>query len=198
MIFLSVAHDAIARGAANSKFGINEYECSQKMTQACQDALRAEGVEAMYYDIGHITPHKAPKIRAVNLHDPQLAVEIHLNSAESVGNYVSCFHNRGNEQTSMLSDYICSSVVKCTGVKRFKSVAIPEPGYDTERYWFVTKTDPPAIIVEPLFMNNDKHMEWLMTGDNIHLLGQSIGKAIALWVGRKKESSETKSQRLLG
>lgn len=197
MILLSIAHNDIDRGAHNEKFNVSEYELSRKMSYACQDELRVHGVPVMVYDIGPVNPHRGAKTRTVNLHDPQLAVEIHLNSADKPGNYALCLHNRGNENTFTVSNFICGALSKLKFIQHSKVVSIPELGYDTNRYWFITKTEPPAIIVEPAFINNDAHMEWLLSGDNLSLVGKEIGKAIALWAGRKSESSEAKSRRSL-
>ena len=187
MILISVAHNSIDRGAHNEKFNVSEYELSQKMSYACLDALRNNGIGAMVFDVGPVNPHKGKKIRTVDLHEPQLALEIHLNSAPKPGNYSSVFYKSGSEQTQKLSLELSSMLGKLTKTTKPKCIGIPEPGYDTERYWFITKTCVPAIIIEPLFINNDKHMEFLLEAGNLEAVGREIGKEIALWAGLKKE-----------
>ena len=185
MILISIAHNAIDRGAHNETYAVSEYELSQKMSYACKDELNANGLQAMIYDIGEHNPHKAQKIRTVNMHEPQLAIEIHLNSAATIGRYSSCFYEEGDELTSKISTEFAPLMRKFSCVKAVKKIGLPCEGYDIKRYWFITDVGCPSMIFEPLFINNDEHVSWLLSVGNLEKVGRDIGRAIVNGLGNK-------------
>jgi N-acetylmuramoyl-L-alanine amidase len=183
-ILLSVAHGSSSQGARNVLCGLYEYPISQVMTKSAAEVLRSGGIECLVYDCMDTFPYKNAKISKVNKEKADLSVEIHLNSFSERANYSSCFYWNGSKNGEESSRFILDSLTKelsKNGWNNSKLVAIPSPGYFLERYWFITETDTPSIIVEPLFLSNKDQAIWLSAKRNQELLGKLVGEGLLKW-----------------
>lgn len=213
MIFISVAH-SVGSGAVNHTYNLQEYNCSQVMSKACADHLKTKGVEVVLYDIGKIDK-QSERIRLkkaeILKHNPQLALEIHLNSVEpavkqtmvktdahgklytqmiygndSPVNYSACFHLDDNESTERLSSLIINNFK--IGMKNkipggFKYFSIPSPGFNTKRFWYLTDNKKTdTVLVEPCFISNNEQAKFLMQEDYLNSIGYMVAEAIVEWM----------------
>lgn len=186
-IMISVAHDgADDKGAVNKEFGLNEYEFSQKVSSACSAELnRLFDADVSYvYDIGQVYPHRDTKILKLKKDSPDLAIEIHLNaSTDKAINYGSVFHWGTNQLTKNIASKIVDKfdALSSKGIiphKFNKSVSLPSEGYDTKRFWFITKTCCLAMIIEPMFISNDGACLFLNKKNSHKIIGGSVASGI--------------------
>lgn len=211
MIFISVAHSA-GSGAVNHTYKLQEYDCSQVMSKACHDHLKLKGVDCTLYDVGKVnkqSERKRLKKNEIARINPKLALEIHLNSAppsvirriekkddvqmiygdDSPVNYSSCFHWEENERTQKLSSMIINNFK--IGMKNkipggFKYFGIPSPGFDTQRFWYLSENKCDSIIIEPCFISNNEQAKFLMDASYLNSIGYMVAEAIADWVKDSK------------
>lgn len=212
MIFISVAH-SVGTGAVNNTYKLQEYDCSQVMSKACHDHLKSKGVDCVLYDVGKVdkqSERKRLKKNQILKHNPELAIEIHLNSTlpdvkssftykddkgseyykvnygnDSSVNYSSCFYWGENERTQRLSSMIINNFkigMKSKIPGGFKYFGIPSPGFDTERFWYLTENKCDSVIVEPCFISNNEQAKFLKDESYLNSIGYMVAEAIALWL----------------
>lgn len=188
MIFISVAH-SVGSGAENVKYNLQEYNCSQVMSKACADHLSLNKISNFVFDLGKVDTQsrrkqlKKEKIKELN---PDLALEIHLNSDESKNvNYSSCFTWKDNESTLELSRDIINNFK--IGFKNhvsggFKSFVIPSPGFDVKRFWYLSDIKCRSIIIEPCFISNDEQAKFLLQEAYLNSIGYMVAEAVTKWL----------------
>lgn len=192
MIFISVAH-SIGSGAVNKLYNLQEYNCSQVMSKACSDHLTSNGVKNVLFDLGRVdtqSKRKQIKKEQIKLYKPELAIEIHCNSDEdSKINYSSCFTWNGNDSTLELSHDIVNNFR--IGMKNkisggFKSFVVPSPGFDVNRFWYLSDNKCNSVIVEPCFISNNEQAQYLSQESYLNSIGYMVAEAITKWKKNKK------------
>lgn len=186
MILLSVAHSASAKGAYNANFSVSEYEFSQIMTHACKVSLESNGIECDVLDVGFMKQYMSYKLNYIKRVNPELAIEIHLNSGSKTATYPMCIFYKNNDSAKRLSHMILNNLKIGFGNQGWTNVQpldVPteRKGFDNKRYSFVLKSTVPAIIVEPLFISNDLQCKYLMSEGALSAVGMIIGEAIISW-----------------
>lgn len=186
MILFSVGHSKKVSGAFNQKFKVSEYELCQKIVTSAASYFSDNGISVFLIDAENKYPYGQYKISSVNILRPDVAVEFHLNaSPHQEADYSSCFYWGQNDRMKKLSLDILSemkSLLTKFGWGTVKSVGLPCPGYDIDRYWFITETKCPSMIVEPLFLSNDEQAEWLLKEGSCESVGEAIAKGVLTWM----------------
>lgn len=186
MILLSIGHSAAARGAHNKKFNVSEYDLCKVMVNSACDIMHSKAIDCVVLDANNKFPYHNHKVMVVNACKPQVAVEFHLNSYPGSGaTYSSCFFWGQNKAMSRLSAFIlanCKTAFEPMKWGQIKSVGLPEDGYDLDRYWFITETKYPALIVEPLFISNNEQAAWLTSRGAPEAVGMLIAEGILSWM----------------
>lgn len=185
MIIVSVAH-SVGTGAYNKEIKVDEYECSQIMSQACANLLAEKGIQTFLIDAKRSTFPEYKHIKKAYISkqkpQPQLALEIHLNSCDDESiNYSSCFFNLTNLKTKALSDRIVSGFQLKLFNKishGFKSVGLPEKGYDSKRFWFINDLPCDSIVIEPCFLSNNFQATKCKDPMFLQNIGESVAEAI--------------------
>lgn len=186
MILFSVGHSKKVSGVVNEKFNVAEYELCKKIVTAAANYFSDNGISVFILDAEDKYPYHQYKISSVNMLRPEVSIEFHLNSCFEPGpDRSECIYWGKNERMKSLSLSILSElklVLKNAGWGKTKSVGLPCPGYDIDRYWFVTEVKCPSMIVETLFLNNDKQAEWLLKEGSCESVGESIAKGVLTWM----------------
>ena len=193
MILISVAH-SVGSGATNKTFKLQEYNCSQVMTKACTEYLRGKNIETHVVDVGKKdtqAERKEIKKSEILKLNPKLALEIHLNAVEDKSvNYSACFYWGTNKRTKLISDLIVKnfSIGFARNIRRYRSIGLPCPGFDLNRFWYITDNSCDSIIIEPCFISNDAQAEKLADESFLNGIGFMVGDAIEKWL---KNHSDT-------
>ncbi len=194
MIFISVAH-SVGSGANNEKFKLQEYNCSQVMTKACADYLKEKNIPVHVLDVGKVntqSERKQIKKSEILKYSPKLALEIHLNAAEDKSaNYSACFYWGTNQRTKLVSDLIVKnfSVGFAGSIKKHRSIGLPYPGFNLERFWYITENKKcDSIIVEPCFISNDVQAKKLKDESFLTGIGFMVGDAVNNWLKNRSDT----------
>lgn len=192
-ILISVGHSEKAKGASNNSVGVYEYDLCKKIASSAAEVIKNSEFKCEFFDIGNVFPYHQKKVDFVNKHlDLALAIEFHLNSySGKTANYSSCFFMGNNKDMASLSECILGNIKSgCSGHgwNNIKSVGLPSAGYNIKRYWFITETKCPAMIVEPLFISNDEQAEWLNTAGACEAVGMIIAEGILKWMRKNRNT----------
>lgn len=191
MILLSIAHSAIAKGAYNSTFNVSEYDCSQIMTLGCKSVLDSNDLENEVMDVGKMRPYMSYKLNYLKKVNPELAVEIHLNSGSKTADYPMCIFYKNDDSTRRCSQLILNNLkigFEPHGWTNVQMLDVPteRKGFDNKRFVFILKSTCPSIIVEPMFLSNDIQCKYIMSDGALNAVGMLIGEAIVTWKKEKK------------
>jgi len=174
-IALCPGHRKEARGAVNARYGLNEHDEACKVVNYMAEILSERG-----FSIHIFKGRLSRKIANVNAGNFDLALDIHFNAGGGKGCEV--VHVPGSParhaQATLISATIAESLdVRDRGAKSgwWWGGALGADGKPTKMDAFVSQTDCPAFIPEPLFIDNDAEVEkWLVAGRH-----EQIAEAIA-------------------
>ena len=170
-IALCSGHHKIAKGAVNKKHGLNEHDEAVKVNAYLADKLRSFG-----HTVDEIGGTLSEKIAKINAGCYTLALDNHFNAGGGRGCeviHVPSSPTR-HEQAKVMSASIATYMgLKDRGAKggwhRMDQPGVVDyPGdIDGDEHMdaFVARTDCPAFIPEPFFMDNNAEVEyWLVAG----------------------------------
>lgn len=202
MILISVAHSA-GSGAYNSKYELQEYNCSQVMSRSCYNSLKSSGIDCFVYDVGKIEHQKdriKMKLLKIKELTPKLSIEIHLNSyGTKVGteeenkeenkekniNYSSVFYDENKYKAKNVAKLISENFKKGFESKNFSShkcIGLPCDGFDIERFWFVTRPVTESLIIEPCFISNNEQAKLLTQESYLNAIGFMVADGVKKWL----------------
>jgi N-acetylmuramoyl-L-alanine amidase len=181
VICLSVAHSNSAPG--NCHFDLREYDLSQRMTASCAKSLKGSGVDVEVLDVGDLSDYAHTKVAWVNARGPKLALELHLNACERPDDDYSCvIYAQGSEIGKAAATAIGLELKWALGAHGRSLGAVTDLFISGHHDFFVGKTRPPAVIVEPLFLSNPKQAEWLKSEGSPETLGLVVASGILNWM----------------
>lgn len=186
-VVLSLAHSYRARGAANERYALNEFDVSVRATDAAAMVLRQHNCPVIVLDSAD-TPYplyahvKTEAIRAIN---PSLAVEIHLNSStDKRANYGEVIHRAsdpvGLRAAVTISDHLRDALGASMHLWPWHGAR-----EDDRSLFFLRDTNCPSVIVEGLFVSNDEQAAWLASPGGAEAYGALTGEGIALFLQRE-------------
>lgn len=186
MVVLSIAHSSRHVGAANARVGICEYEISARATEACAMALRSRGIQYAVIDAADMRDNAYDDFKAavVNAMNPLLAVEIHCNSSDNAkANYGEIIHHPSSVLGQRAAECIAGRLGDTLGHSRhmwpFKGAREWSLERDKHEFFFLHRTNSPAVVCEPLFISNDEQATWLKSAGGAETMGLMIGEGIA-------------------
>ena len=172
MIVLSAGHDPIYYGAINPRYHLIEHHCAAAICDMVMDAYRGDPRVHLLDMARHVPLFDRrlaslfAKVRHINdLHaiEPvDLAIELHFNASvrhNAAGSEVLVYGN-GDQVSEQGLRYAgifrplleaFDHEIDDRGVKHFSTLI------------FLRDTAPPAIILEPLFIDHDRDAEPLLT-----------------------------------
>ncbi len=186
MILISVAHSSLAQGAENKTYQLTEYPLSKIASMACSEFLMANFIDNDVLDVGSMSQKEylSKKINYINKTKPELALEIHFNGGSATATRSEIYYFGHDERTHRVSQLILNNFkneFEPHGWGHVELKALPRPPGEENRYNFVLKSKFPAIIIEPIFITNDKQAEWLLAEENVQLVGKMVAKGIIQW-----------------
>lgn len=192
-IVLSVAHSHQAQGASNERFGLTEYAVSLRATEAAAAVLRQRDCPVVVLDVAHnpASRYDDIKVSAVNALNPSMAVELHCNwSSNKHANYGEVIHHPrspiGLRAAVTVADHLRDALGNTKHLWPWRGAREWSEAIDQDRFFFLERTNCPALIVEGLFISNDEQAEWLASPGGAEAYGALVGEGIALFIEREK------------
>jgi len=154
MIAVSAGHYPAAPGAVYE--GFVEHDHAVKWADKVTELLKEQGYKVTRIPTGHLQD----KVHHVNESGAKLAIEIHFNS-DAKHNAHGCVtlycpgSHKGERLASLVQSGLSSFFPPNRGVKEGWYRLDPSRGPD----YFLSHTVPPAIIVEPEFVENANKIE---------------------------------------
>lgn len=189
MICISIAHSSKFRGAANTLYNVNEYEISRQASRSCFEILADNGHACTLIDCGSLndTEYSLYKTKLINSMNPQpdLAIEIHLNSSEDKNAHYGEVLYKETTKTHIsktAAESICQ-YLKDGFTKSIHPLTYKDNGAvaDDRGLFFLDKVHCPSIIVEGLFVSNNGHADWLKNG-GAQAYGSLVAHGLLHWI----------------
>jgi N-acetylmuramoyl-L-alanine amidase len=191
MILLSVAHSAKEHGASNEANLLDEYTISLRASMAAFRRLIGAHVKCMIFDCGWLadTEYAPVKTAVVNAIMPDLALELHCNSAfERDASYSEVLHHPDAVEGKEAAEYIARGLALSMGGgnHRWPSHGARPNTTELDKHhdFFLWNTKAPAVIVEGLFLSNQEQAAWLAR-NGAEAYGLIVADAILDWLKTK-------------
>lgn len=183
-IAICPGHHRKAKGAVNHKFQLTEYDEASKLLPYLANRLRASGhtVEV----VTGVLPEKIKKINAGNF---DLAIDLHFNAGGGRGCEV--LYCPGNPVRRRQAARMSSTIANALGVTDRGAKAgwhrMDAPGVvdypgdvdgDEHRDAFLSQTNCPAFIPEPIFIDNNDEVERFLLNSNHRVVALALQQAI--------------------
>ena len=173
-IALCAGHHKDRKGAVNKKYDLNEYDEALKVVIPLTEILLNNG-----HPVSTFSGKLSQKIANINKYDFDLVIDLHFNAGGGRGCevvHVPGSDTRHDQADDMSREIALYMNLRNRGAKEGWYWGGANPG--TKPDAFVTQTNCPAFIPEPLFIDNDKEVEyWLVAGRH-----EQIAEAIALGI----------------
>lgn len=118
-------------------------------------------------------------VKEANRYGADLAISIHLNAFNCVAHGCECVCYERGSKGEALADCIKQRLVYALG-NTDRGVKYEKDKPKDERLSFIMKTDMPAVIVEPGFLDNDNEAELIV--NNIDNIARAIACGITDYV----------------
>ncbi len=144
---VSAGHGKNDPGAINEKLALKEHLEAYKLAWELRDALKAAGHSVVFISCFQNLGQKIAEVNVLHAEKPfDWAIEIHFNSAVSArarGTEVLYYSTKNVGVATRMSAAIAASLeTRDRGSKKRNNLG------------WLTRTHPPALIVETLFINN--------------------------------------------
>lgn len=153
-IFISAGHYPRRTGTQNKNLRLKEHYEAQKVVKL----LVAKNDQQSGMDLVEVPPGTLrEKLKFITPRETpeSCAVEVHFNSCRSrQGEGVECLHYPGSSKGKFLAARLQDALL---GVLPFSSRGLRDRG----DLYFLSATRSPAVIVEPLFIDNDRAAAYL-------------------------------------
>jgi len=175
-IALCPGHHDRSTGAINEKYGINEHSEANSVVCSLAEILTIDG-----HCVNILTGTLTEKVSKINKGSFDVALDIHFNAANRKAAGCEVMYVPGSELrrvqaaeiSRVMSMYLGN---RNRGANEGYYWGGSEPGMKPD--YFLAKTNCPAFIPEPLFIDNNTEAEkWLVSGRH-----GDIAEAIALGV----------------
>lgn len=110
-----------------------------------------------------------------------LHVQCHINSAESVGRYARVLLREDNikESCEQLAEILSDKLRIWLGNRISKAEVVKLKGH--ERGYECLKENIPSLLLEPMFINNDAHLRFMLYENGLTMIGMALATAINEW-----------------
>lgn len=164
-------------GAVNGNY--HEFKIAKEIAKHAADYL---GCDLMNYN-GDL--YLTDRIKKVNKSDYDFIAEIHLNAAGGTGTEVYYYHDSPTGLKA--STAVCEGISQALSVRnRGPKVRLNKNGKDY--FAIIRQTKPCAILIETVFIDNEKDLEKIKTAEGQQKCGIAIGKALEETFGVQNES----------
>lgn len=175
-IALCAGHHKDRKGAVNKKHNLNEHDEALKVIIPLADILLKNG-----HPVSTFSGKLSQKIANINEYDFDLAIDIHFNAATYKGRgcevmYVPGSTKRQDQAAAMSQEIALYMNLRNRGAKEGVYWGGENPG--TKPNAFLSKTNCAAFIPEPLFIDNDKEVEYWFVAGRHEQIAEAIARGI--------------------
>lgn len=185
-VFIAVGHGGDDPGAVAN--GFREKDLNLEIAKACRDELIRHGVEVKMDRETDVELSMSATVNMCNAFNPDLALDIHNNAGGGDGAEV--FYTVGGGTGKTLAVNILDEIVKIGQNSRGAKTRKNSSGGDY--YGFIRMTNPPAVIVECAFVDNQTDMQIIDTAAERVKMGQAIARGVLKTLGVAYKSENKK------
>jgi N-acetylmuramoyl-L-alanine amidase len=171
-ICLSAGHGLRDPGAENPRLGLNEHVEAYRIAWELRDVLEAEGHYVEFISCFQSLTDKVGTVNRLHAVRPfDLALEIHFNAAtnpDARGTEVLHYSAKNRGLAARISKQLSEAIAtKDRGAVKRDNLA------------WLKRTNPPALIIETLFLHNDHEARKIQEPPFHSKVAQAIAKGLA-------------------
>lgn len=171
-ICVSIGHGRSGKGIYDPGACFGKYEEFKIAREIGRYAAEELKCDVINYD-GNLT--LAKRINLINSRKYDFVLEIHLNAGGGTGPEVYYFH--GSPTGKKAADAICKNISGEFNVKN-RGAKVRLNQYGKDYFGFIRQTKPCAILVETLFIDNEKDLAKIKTAAGQKKCGKAIAEAL--------------------
>jgi N-acetylmuramoyl-L-alanine amidase len=187
-ILVDPGHGGHDPGAVNLEVGVQEKDIALRISTALHHALLWAGHASMMTRDGDRYLTLSDRVALARVHRADAFVSIHCNAAVNR-------QARGMEVWTSPGDTAADPLATDIGEAMRKAlVGVPlrpdwsDQDLDREgRFYVLTMTSCPAVLVECGFISNDEEARWLREESTVRELARAISLGICRWAGRSEK-----------
>jgi len=185
MIILSAGHDTKFFGCSNVHYGIQEHALALQICDAVMLRYR-DDPRVGFVEADHMAPSFEKnlmslysKVKTINhIHDAKrvdLAIELHFNASSArTGHGAECLYMDGSQRGKHYADIFLPIL------EAFDHKMDGRPNQHYSTLIFLNETKCPAVIIEPLFLDNDKDAEIILKQTGRRMLVDAVCECLDL------------------
>lgn len=180
MLAIDGGHDpgAVANGLKESNLALD-------IGMRLNTLLKAAGVFTLISRTSDVDDDLSDKIARCNVFNPDLALDIHINSGGGIG--WEAFVYSGGGTSKLLAQNIEQEVKKIT-ISRGLKTKLNSSGSDY--FGFIRQVQAPSVILEAAFIDNAKDVERIKTGEGRQRFAEAYSAGILKTLGIKTVQTE--------
>ena len=165
--------------------GLKESNLALDIGVRLNKLLKAAGVFTLISRTADVDDDLTDKIGRCNVFDPDLALDIHVNSGKGEG--WEAFVYSGGGTSKILAQNIEQEVKKIT-ISRGLKTKLNSSGADY--FGFIRQVQAPSVILEAAFIDNLKDVERIKTGEGRQKFAEAYAAGILKTLGIKTTEEE--------
>ena len=165
--------------------GLKESNLALDIGMRLNTLLKAAGVFTLISRTSDVDDDLSDKIARCNVFDPDLALDIHINSGGGIG--WEAFVYSGGGTSKLLAQNIEQEVKKIT-ISRGLKTKLNSSGSDY--FGFIRQVQAPSVILEAAFIDNLKDVERIKTGEGRQKFAEAYAAGILKTLGVKTIQTE--------
>lgn len=175
-VALVIGHKTTSQGARNVATGLTEFMYNEGLAKRVVPLMRAAGheVETVYRDV----PYRDLPAKINDL-QPDCVVSLHCNAFNKTASGSEVLYYKSSRNGRGLADSLRAAVV---GVLGLPDRGVKPRGTEDRGGVLLRYTSAPCVILEPLFIDNDKDLERGV--DKYDELAQAITDGVCKWLSR--------------
>ena len=171
-IALCAGHTVNAKGAENHKHGVNEHDEAKVVVRHMTDLLEDAG-HSVHVFTGTLTR----KVANINAGNFDLAMDVHFNAGGGHGCEV--LYVPGNVFRGSQAARMSEAIAECIDVRdRGAKEGWYKMRKGGDKDYFLQRTNCPAFIPEPIFIDNDAEVEKFLINGGRRMLAHAIAEGI--------------------
>ena len=182
-VFVGIGHGGSDPGAVAN--GLKESNLALDIGMRLNALLKAAGVFTLISRTADVDDDLPDKIARCNVFDPDLALDIHINSGGGIG--WEAFVYSGGGTSKLLAQNIEQEVKKIT-ISRGLKTKLNSSGADY--FGFIRQVKAPSVILEAAFIDNLKDVERIKTGEGRQRFAEAYAAGILKTLGIKTAQAE--------
>jgi N-acetylmuramoyl-L-alanine amidase len=163
-------------------YGVREADINLAVAAFLSRSLRAAGVAALFTRSSDKTLSLQRRAEIEHGLKPTLFISLHCNAAASqTANGIEIFTTPGQTAADAAATAILESVQSFFPQARYRTDMSDGDPDKEERFFVLTKTRCPAVLLEMGFLTNPDEAAWLARRETQMQMAQAIAKGILEW-----------------